>query len=105
MLRCRVVPSFGSSASGTKNSANPQSKQTAISVNMPTLGFSKPSQPGKWTFISAPNLFSLFDEHRLQIMNSRVDMLAASVFVEWVDYCAVGRRLRIAKWSAQSPPI
>jgi hypothetical protein len=41
-----------------------------LSANSDTVGFSRPSQPGKWTFISVLNLLSLSDKHRLQVMSA-----------------------------------
>jgi hypothetical protein len=43
------------SLSGTMNSVEPHSKQTASFGNTHTIGFSKPLSPGKWMAISLLN--------------------------------------------------
>ena len=61
-----LFASCRSSASGTSNSAVPQSKQTTISGNTHTTGLSISFSSGKWMAISAVNLLWLIDAHHLQ---------------------------------------
>jgi hypothetical protein len=63
------LASAANSFSGIANSVKPQFMQARSFGNTQTIGLSKPSRPGKWTIISAPNSSGLSAAHDLQLIS------------------------------------
>src|SRR5437763_3240794 len=90
MIRCGVysaavngtLPSLRKFSSGSAilNRVEPQSKQTNISENVKTPGFSRCLRPLKWIIISAVNSTSFLEEHNLQLIASPTFPLITRMF-------------------------
>ena len=80
-------PSLYRSASGTANSAVPQSKQTTIRGNTHTTGLSMSLRPGKWMAISPVNVLWLVDPHDLQDITLLSSLVFPRISLRVCDAC------------------
>jgi hypothetical protein len=69
-VSCIPLASSANLVSGIANSVKPQSMQTRGFGNTQTTGLSRPSRPGKWRLISAPNCSWFCDVHDLHVTAS-----------------------------------